>query len=1250
MLHSNHFLSAWHTRPVFLSSTFKDMQAERDYLRSHVFPELEEKLRKNRHHLELIDLRIGVETAGLSDEEEREVWVLKVCLEEIRRSRPFLIVLLGDRYGWVPPPERVEAATQEAGFYTEIGSKSVTALEIEFGVLKEHVDQRNRTFFFFRDPLPYAAMPSDVAAEYCDLYSPDTSIRARHSLLISLKSRLSSDPEFIPRVFAYHAEWDKNKCRVTGFGNLRELIVKHVGAALLDETRAFATQPPQTWQQRERAALLEFMEQQRRGFAGRTAVIEDLVEFALSPPPVGTSSLGSLTWQWGACISGVPGSGKSSLIAELYARLNIENSVLLLANATANTPRGREPESALRRFIGELADAAGEVNPIKSNETYEELETTFLTLMDRVSTQRRIVVLMDSIDLLDLDSRKLLRWLKPKHWPRNARLIASATPDALSAFDFSKSPGLVRRDLPQLAPAEIAAIAGRIYARYHRQPNTGALHVLAQKKGADGLASAGNPLWLTLAVEQLNLFDADDFARADVEFSGSPDERLRALVVERAKLLPPDISTLYIWMLEYNERAFGIPIVRAFAGALASGRLGWRDVDMLALVPRIAAALFPNESTLQFDELRLALLRRGFRSQLVRRGPEGLIGFAQPQLSQAIASHVFSNKSMVKFIHTLIADYLETLTADDEFAQSELPWHRFSSGDLTKLEQLLTNPNRAMAFAEKYSTDWQCYWRALNDSGVNVEQLCQRVWCDAQTKLTTCEDRLHFSIWWANALESVGRSSTFKAAIFFYELALQFIQTNKHWQYEEPVIQGLSQAYQAVGEYERAQKLISEFFTRIPENDPRLANMAQMLKVDLESTGGARSLREAISKAVPFDPQASFSIELLRRTVTRVVAHRAGATAHRLSESGYLTEAETLLREVVGIIEELDGPESRDLSHHLNNLGLVLRKRGEHVESEGCYRRALAIDEWHRGPHDPWVAIRYRNLGAALLPQGRLEEAERYTRRALEIDEHNYGRSHRSVAIGWHNLGEIYKQSGNFVDAEDSYRKSLEAEVGSGGADKAKLFHRLLDLAEMLIKNGHLIEADDLFRRAQREIADEPQRTQTETLRVFSTAMLLSKARNKAGMKEGYTKQPHTPEERRNRLQKGLASLGQLSAVWIWSLFYWEKLDGWIAALVTVVCWPLVPIGIEKILQKKSAVANTLARTFVLCYVAIAVFWIYRVAVGKLGPLADWGIGTWLRNLASILQLVYATQALVLLRHPGALLGQHERKNSSISQ
>lgn len=128
-------IGSWRVRPVFISSTFRDMQAERDYLRDHAFLELEERLKARRHSLESIDLRWGVETVSVDEESSKEMLVLKVVLSEIERSRPFLIALIGDRYGWIPPEPRMRAAADEHGYAAEVRDKSVTALEIEFGVL-----------------------------------------------------------------------------------------------------------------------------------------------------------------------------------------------------------------------------------------------------------------------------------------------------------------------------------------------------------------------------------------------------------------------------------------------------------------------------------------------------------------------------------------------------------------------------------------------------------------------------------------------------------------------------------------------------------------------------------------------------------------------------------------------------------------------------------------------------------------------------------------------------------------------------------------------------------------------------------------------------------------------------------------------------------------------------------------------------------------------------------------------------------
>ena len=589
----------WRARPVFISSTFRDMQAERDYLRSHVFPRLEERLRERRHHFEPIDLRMGVETVDEQSMEQRELLVLKVCLDEVKRSRPFLIVLLGDRYGWVPPPERMETAVQEIGFETDVRNKSVTALEIEFGVLKQSEGQRSRSFFYFRDPLPYDRMSPEMVAYYSDTHSPDPATHAGHRQLQSLKNQIFQASSLAPRVHRYQAEWDERAQRVTGLEAFGDMVFEHLWAALDQETHAFASQPPETWDQRERSALIEFVDQRRRDFTGRASLMQKLIAHATSPISMAARATTAVAADssWAVCITGTPGSGKSAVIAEVFHRFG--QNILVLANAAGATPRGAEADSVLRRFIGELAEVLGmKEDPIPQKAAPDEVDALFASLLMRVAQKRRVVILLDALDQFDATPRgRHLTWVKGRQWPANARLIATGIPgtgtDALCQWE-----GVEKIALPALEAADVTEIATRVWARYHRQVNPEVLRVLAAKRLPDGQAAAGNPLWLTLALEQINLLDADDFARAERDFShiAGAGERLRALLVDTATRMPPDVPSLYGWLLEQTEKTYGEAEARAFAMLIALSRSGWRESDLLRLIPAAVALISQGQA------------------------------------------------------------------------------------------------------------------------------------------------------------------------------------------------------------------------------------------------------------------------------------------------------------------------------------------------------------------------------------------------------------------------------------------------------------------------------------------------------------------------------------------------------------------------------------------------------------------------------------------------------------------------------
>ena len=82
---------------VFISSTFRDLQEEREHLVKKVFPEIRAICREKGITFTEVDLRWG-----LTDEDVALGRVISTCLVEVDKCRPYFIGITGDRYGFVP--------------------------------------------------------------------------------------------------------------------------------------------------------------------------------------------------------------------------------------------------------------------------------------------------------------------------------------------------------------------------------------------------------------------------------------------------------------------------------------------------------------------------------------------------------------------------------------------------------------------------------------------------------------------------------------------------------------------------------------------------------------------------------------------------------------------------------------------------------------------------------------------------------------------------------------------------------------------------------------------------------------------------------------------------------------------------------------------------------------------------------------------------------------------------------------------
>ncbi len=135
---------------VFISSTFRDMMQEREYLMKNIFPKLRKLCRANGFDFTEVDLRWGI-----TEKDAENGKVIEICLNEIDKSRPFFIGIIGERYGWVPEYEDSSNFKKMLSNYDWLENDvqsglSVTEMEVQYGVLRNPAMKGN-AFFYIRD-------------------------------------------------------------------------------------------------------------------------------------------------------------------------------------------------------------------------------------------------------------------------------------------------------------------------------------------------------------------------------------------------------------------------------------------------------------------------------------------------------------------------------------------------------------------------------------------------------------------------------------------------------------------------------------------------------------------------------------------------------------------------------------------------------------------------------------------------------------------------------------------------------------------------------------------------------------------------------------------------------------------------------------------------------------------------------------------------------------------------------------------
>ena len=198
------------------------MNFERDWFNEEILPKFREAAHSHGEEADVIDLRIGIDTREL-ETPERLKQVLGVCSKFIAKCKPFMIVFIGDRYGYTVDANVITVEFAEelnAEMHTQVLNKSITDLEIDFGIFQQ---RSSKCIICMR------TLRGDFSTEDHKKFFEQNPNNVEK--LKKLKERLTL--EHRDKIIEYTADWDGTKLKnfLTNDGkNLAEVLLERMKA------------------------------------------------------------------------------------------------------------------------------------------------------------------------------------------------------------------------------------------------------------------------------------------------------------------------------------------------------------------------------------------------------------------------------------------------------------------------------------------------------------------------------------------------------------------------------------------------------------------------------------------------------------------------------------------------------------------------------------------------------------------------------------------------------------------------------------------------------------------------------------------------------------------------------------------------------------------------------------------------------------------------------------------------------------
>lgn len=459
----------------FLSSTFNDMQSERDFFRSTLEDKINDNLRNAGLFLEFIDLRWGV-NVQTEEESNHDKKVLRVCLNEIKNTKPFFIVFLGERYGWIPKKEDVLYISYENGGSEEdFASKSITEIEINYA-LSTYMDT-GKCLFYFRNPVDFG---DDEQARQRYVSTGEEAKK-----LTELKQKLA---QLYPKqIRTYDAAWDKENASFVLESNFKETVFNDIESLFRDECNSRLLESSHQKQQRIIGLTIE---KNAALFAGRKAEQSKAFYY------LDNSAKGILD------VVSEDGAGKSFFISKVAQELAIRDTHIVLPYVCDSV----DEVFSLRELMEYFMQLLG-CDEDFSGYTLEELIKKFQQTVNVIGLDKPIVILIDGIDRI-VKEKSELAFLNSYAY-NNVKFIISRN-DTYSLSKYIRAMDSLALPLYNYTESDIREIAERFFALSHRTISEEFIgNIIAKER--QNPKTCSTPSYLALLLQKVDNLSEKDF-------------------------------------------------------------------------------------------------------------------------------------------------------------------------------------------------------------------------------------------------------------------------------------------------------------------------------------------------------------------------------------------------------------------------------------------------------------------------------------------------------------------------------------------------------------------------------------------------------------------------------------------------------------------------------------------------------------------------------------------------------------------